>query len=480
LNVRGDFALRRSTGTTALVTNGGTIVVQGDVTVGVGANGGTTVVQFANTGQDQTIASTGGLLPTIEVANGTRTVHATAGTADLAMRGLVLTSGTFVAPVSTLSIKNDLTQTGGAFAAGIGTVRFDNSSTSSVTQNINPNGALPGSLNFHHLVFAGSGASTKTFSIGTGDTLYVAGDLTLQRTSGTPLLVANGGAVAVQGNVTVGAGANGGTTVVQFANTSADQTYTSTGGVLSSVEVVNGTHTVSAAAGTTNLAVRSLTLTSGIFAAPAETLTVTNDLTQTGGAFDAGTTGKLLFSNCTSLTHNINVNGATGGLLTVNDLTLSGTAGTQTYTFGTGDGLFVEGDFVAEAASGTTTIVKVNGGTIDVAGSTTLGAGYQAGTPAPSYHSPAAGTGVVSGTVFNDLNGDGQKQGNGPGLSGWTVELVDSNSQVIASTQSGSSGAYSFLDLAPGSYTVQQSPTRTATTASPTWGRCLPAPRMSS
>jgi hypothetical protein len=179
--------------------------------------------------------------------------------------------------------------------------------------------------------------------------LHVAGDFTMQRSGGTATLVANGGTIAVQGNVAVGAGANGGTTVVQFTNSSADQTYTSTGGTLPVLEVANGTRTVSPATGTTDLGVRSLLLTSGTFVAPGGTLSITHDLNQGAGSF-VPNGGTLRFSHTGgSSTHNIAINGATGGLLTVQDLTFAdGGSGTKTYNLGTGDGFFVRGNLTIE------------------------------------------------------------------------------------------------------------------------------------
>jgi RHS repeat-associated protein len=68
----------------------------------------------------------------------------------------------------------------------------------------------------------------------------------------------------------------------------------------------------------------------------------------------------------------------------------------------------------------------------------------------------AAVFGTVSGTVFNDTNGDGQQQPGEPGLSGWTVNLENANGQVVASTQTGTDGSYSFANVMPGVYAVQE------------------------
>ena len=65
--------------------------------------------------------------------------------------------------------------------------------------------------------------------------------------------------------------------------------------------------------------------------------------------------------------------------------------------------------------------------------------------------SPSA---TLSGEVYNDLNDDGTLQAGDPGLSGWTVQLLDSSNTVVATTTTDSSGDYSFTGVISGSYTV--------------------------
>ena len=57
---------------------------------------------------------------------------------------------------------------------------------------------------------------------------------------------------------------------------------------------------------------------------------------------------------------------------------------------------------------------------------------------------------TVSGTVLDDLNDSGVLNTSDPGLSGWTVEVLNSSNQVIASDTTDSNGLYSFSNLAPG------------------------------
>ena len=75
---------------------------------------------------------------------------------------------------------------------------------------------------------------------------------------------------------------------------------------------------------------------------------------------------------------------------------------------------------------------------------------------------------TLSGEVYNDLNGDGKLEAGEPGLSGWTVNLVNGADQTIASATTDSNGDYSLPNVGPGLDTIQveQQPGFVATTAS--------------
>ena len=60
----------------------------------------------------------------------------------------------------------------------------------------------------------------------------------------------------------------------------------------------------------------------------------------------------------------------------------------------------------------------------------------------------------LSGTVFTDRNGDGIRGGGEAGAAGQTVQLLDATGAVIATTVTGTNGAYAFADLAPGTYQI--------------------------
>jgi protocatechuate 3,4-dioxygenase beta subunit/methionine-rich copper-binding protein CopC len=75
----------------------------------------------------------------------------------------------------------------------------------------------------------------------------------------------------------------------------------------------------------------------------------------------------------------------------------------------------------------------------------------------------------VTGSVFNDLTGSGNPDPGDPGLSGWTVDLLDASDSVVATTTSDASGNYAFDNIGPGSYTVQEE-------LQPGWIQTFPAP----
>ena len=64
-----------------------------------------------------------------------------------------------------------------------------------------------------------------------------------------------------------------------------------------------------------------------------------------------------------------------------------------------------------------------------------------------------------------------------PGLNGWLIQLLDTNGNVVAtqvtSGTGASAGAYSFTGVAPGTYTVVETP-------EPNWAQSYPALQQSS
>jgi len=66
-----------------------------------------------------------------------------------------------------------------------------------------------------------------------------------------------------------------------------------------------------------------------------------------------------------------------------------------------------------------------------------------------------AGSYSISGTAFQDRNGDGKKDADDSGMSGWKIQLLQNNN-LINVTDTGSDGTYAFRDLASGTYSVSE------------------------
>jgi len=65
------------------------------------------------------------------------------------------------------------------------------------------------------------------------------------------------------------------------------------------------------------------------------------------------------------------------------------------------------------------------------------------------------GSWSISGIKFHDLNGNGLREADEPGLVGWTIQQA-TGGQVVNATSTGEDGSYIFSDLAPGSYSLSE------------------------
>jgi protocatechuate 3,4-dioxygenase beta subunit len=63
---------------------------------------------------------------------------------------------------------------------------------------------------------------------------------------------------------------------------------------------------------------------------------------------------------------------------------------------------------------------------------------------------------TISGQAFFDHNGNGSVDIGDLGLSGWTIQLLDTSNNVLATTTTNIAGNYSFANVGPGNYRVRQ------------------------
>ncbi|MBC4017829.1 SdrD B-like domain-containing protein, partial [Siccirubricoccus deserti] len=80
----------------------------------------------------------------------------------------------------------------------------------------------------------------------------------------------------------------------------------------------------------------------------------------------------------------------------------------------------------------------------------TLASGEFNGTLDAGFYRPAS----LGDYVFEDRNANGIQDSGEAGIAGVTVELLDATGAVVATTTTGSAGAYMFSSLVPGEYSV--------------------------
>jgi uncharacterized repeat protein (TIGR01451 family) len=79
---------------------------------------------------------------------------------------------------------------------------------------------------------------------------------------------------------------------------------------------------------------------------------------------------------------------------------------------------------------------------------------------------PGGNPSIITGTVYNDLNGSATRDPGEPGIGGVTIDLLNDSGIVIATATTALDGSYSFPSLAAGIYTVRETdlPGYTSTT----------------
>ena len=90
-----------------------------------------------------------------------------------------------------------------------------------------------------------------------------------------------------------------------------------------------------------------------------------------------------------------------------------------------------------------------------VAGTPTITAARTSGMDLGSAgHQITVEAGTVSGTVFDDLNGNGVQDADEPGIGGVTVTLLDGEGITVQTERTDGSGNYRFSSVSSGNYTV--------------------------
>ena len=80
---------------------------------------------------------------------------------------------------------------------------------------------------------------------------------------------------------------------------------------------------------------------------------------------------------------------------------------------------------------------------------------YEVFAAAPAPCSSGTPSATIGDFVWNDLDGDGVYDANEPGLAGVTVQLLNCDGTVVATTTTDANGNYSFTGVVPGTYKVQ-------------------------
>ncbi len=195
---------------------------------------------------------------------------------------------------------------------------------------------------------------------------------------------------------------------------------------------------------------------------------IVNIALTSGQSSDENDFGKLLPSTISGVVHNdvngdceTNPNEPVVSGVTIELLSASGTVVATTTTNAQGAYTFTglaQGDYsVREVPSAPWLADDSHVGT---AGGTILNAtevddiGLSQGVAAVNYNFCLVLPVSIAGIVHNDVDGDCETNPNEPVLAGVTVNLLDANGKVIATTVTNSQGAYSFNGLPPGTYGV--------------------------
>ena len=222
LTVTNDLIIQRTSPTGQITLNRGRINLYGNLEANAGASGGSTHVYFQSNIAQTLSGLQGWRAPIIHINKpaGAVTVPST----DSGCEGLLIEQGNFTAPTGLFTIHNNssIAQGGtifstsalGNFFHNTGSVKLFTQSqylvTTAHTIDVNT------SVTFNNLEFKFLDPTwySMTYTIGAGDTINVLGNLSLGRLGTVETVSYNGGTINVSGNYDVGAGTNGGTTII--------------------------------------------------------------------------------------------------------------------------------------------------------------------------------------------------------------------------------------------------------------------------
>lgn len=347
---------------TGAINGPGSLKMEGYSTV-VGSTGtsGTAVVEYLLAG-DQTITASGGEIPGILVNKPSDSVTLSG---DMTTRdgNFELQSGTFDAGTGTMTLlTSDFTMSGGTFTPNTGTLKFDGNAQ---TFDVNT------SLSLYSVTFDTANDS-QVVTIASGDTMVVTGTLTLN-TGG----VDGPGSLEMRGSSTVvSATGTSGEAPVRYLVTG-DQTITSSGGEMPGIFVNKSSDNLTLS-GDVVLTDGNYEMQDGTFNAGSGTITLKqSDFTTSGGTFNADTSTIYIINNASSIDVNSSV--------TFNNFTMDKSNDTHAVTIASGDTVIVTGSLSLQDGD-------LNGGTLEMQGTTTTIDSLGGGTTELTFSGSASQT----------------------------------------------------------------------------------------
>lgn len=350
--------------------------VEGNLVLGTNAgNGLVSAGEIWMVGSSNTTytANSSGRTGSLIVVKPGASLSPASGTADFNVYTFKLISGTFNTPTGTLSVGSTVvngasatlfTHVGGTFEAGSGTVEFvQQGGTYTGTVDV-----LPGTR-FNHVTahaYPYGNSNNNTIAAAAGDSINLHGNLF--HSTG-----AIGGVWNVEDNLSVGVGALGGSGQIRMTGSSAATYGFSGSGCTANLLICKTGAAVTAASGTTDAAISSLTIASGDFTAPTGTLTLRHGLNNYAFNHVAGT---FAHNNGTvKLWTVVNVGSYTVDVLPATRFYhfVVSSYNSGVYNGGTGDSLKVDGNLTLTNAGRMNTMPML------VKGNVTVG-GYNGGT----------------------------------------------------------------------------------------------------